>query len=216
MMYGWYIDTPLTCDFQKTIKSAIEQNPAVCPSCYSNHATNPNVICSRARFIMHLLEFQLPTPTRFQKPKQNSSFIMAQYHQKSYCAIIRTTFFRLLSELTNSGRDEFVMTHGPDFFEECAERIFQEFNRFSASSGVIPQCYISRFIHCSPLPLLFNFLFRTFSSQLCHVPLLVHETTTHPTFSESKLTFVGVSEMTQGLPFNSQCVRPTSAQHNVS
>ena len=29
------------------------------------------------------------------------------------------------------------MTHGPDFFEECAERIFQEFTRFSTSSGII-------------------------------------------------------------------------------
>ena len=29
------------------------------------------------------------------------------------------------------------MTHGPDFFEECAERIFQEFTRFLTSLGII-------------------------------------------------------------------------------
>ena len=27
------------------------------------------------------------------------------------------------------------MTHGPDFFEECAERIFQEFTRLEVSSS---------------------------------------------------------------------------------
>jgi len=58
-----------------------EDGGGVCPSCYSNHATNPNVLCSRAR-------------------------------------------------------DEFVLVHGPAYFDECAERIFQEFTRSRAVEGV--------------------------------------------------------------------------------
>ena len=60
-----------------------EGGGGVCPSCYSNHATNPNVLCSRAR-------------------------------------------------------DQFVLLHGPAYFDECAERIFQEFTR----SRAVERCHL--------------------------------------------------------------------------
>ena len=38
----------------------------VCPSCYSNHTTNPNVICSRARFIVIIQLLEMKTSYKSQ------------------------------------------------------------------------------------------------------------------------------------------------------